>query len=530
MITPLRFTNDTLPKQDVDPEHFIGRESPKPKAAVYNNYRGLAVIGAHAPIPTMNWCLQAEIDEAEAFATVTRLTILMFSALLGLLLLGALICIRVSGTITNPIVRLHHGTEEIMKGNLDCKVSTRAKDEIGQLSRTFDKMTANLQESGRELEEYSRCLEKKVKARTARLEELLKESEQQRAAMINIAHDLKDTNIELSAEIGERKRTAEEVRKARAEADAVLEGMIDVVGVLDMEGRITRINKGVESWGYQKGELIGKPVAEFIAKRSLPKLTEEIGKTRAEGAIINLELVGLGRDGSEFPVLVNVTLTKDAKGEPTGRIFALRDITERVLAEKQIKAALKEKEVLLREIHHRVKNNLQIVSSLLDMQARGVRSKEVIDALTESKDRLNTMALIHAQLYESRDLAEINMKGFVSKLLSQLLRSYQVQGTEITPVVSVADYPVPISMAVPVGLIVNELLSNTLKHAFVGRKEGTINVSLTASEEGRINLTVQDDGVGLPAGFDISKTGTLGLRLIKILTEDQLHGTLKVIS
>ena len=199
-------------------------------------------------------------------------------------------------------------------------------------------------------------------------------------------------------------------------------------------------------------------------------------------------------------------------------------------AEDRVKASLKEKEVLLREIHHRVKNNLQVVSSLLDMQARRARNKDAIDVLTESKNRINAMALIHAQLYESRDLAEINMKGFVNKLLLQLLQSYPVKDTEITKTVSVADYPVPISMAVPVGLIINELLSNALKHAFASRNEGKIEVRLTVSEEGKVNLTVSDDGVGLPPGFDIDKTGTLGLRLIKILTEDQLHGTLEVIS
>ena len=212
MITPLRFTNDTFPKQDVDPEHF-SIENHKPEAALYKDYRGVDVLGAHTFIPAMNWCLWAEIDEAEAFASVTRLTIIMFSTLLGLLLLGTLICIRVSKTIADPIVRLHHGTEEIMKGNLDYEVSTRTRDEIGQLSRTFDKMTANLKESGRELEEYSSGLEKKVEERTARLDGLLKKSERQRVAMANIAHDLKDTNIELSTEINERKQAEEKLKK-----------------------------------------------------------------------------------------------------------------------------------------------------------------------------------------------------------------------------------------------------------------------------------------------------------------------------
>jgi len=116
------------------------------------------------------------------------------------------------------------------------------------------------------------------------------------------------------------------------------------------------------------------------------------------------------------------------------------------------------------------------------------------------------MALIHSQLYESSDLSEINMKGFVDKLLRQLLMSYPVQNTKITPIIHVVDYPFPISMAVPVGLIVNELLSNALKYAFVNRKEGTIEVGLGASEKGKIRLTVSDDGVGLPEGFDITAT------------------------
>ena len=141
-----------------------------------------------------------------------------------------------------------------------------------------------------------------------------------------------------------------------------------------------------------------------------------------------------------------------------------------------------------------------------------------------------TMSLIHSQLYEGSDLAEINMKEFVDRLLGQLLQSYQVGGTRITRVVRVDDYPLPISVAVPVGLIINELLSNALKHAFDGMDEGKIEVILTASADGRINLTVSDDGVGLPPGFDINESKTLGLRLVKILTEDQLQGTMEVTS
>ncbi|NOQ28633.1 MAG: PAS domain S-box protein, partial [Methanosarcinales archaeon] len=256
-----------------------------------------------------------------------------------------------------------------------------------------------------------------------------------------------------------------------------------------------------------------------------------------ETAVIRIE-----REGKIFGLLVislasDVTLDDEEEGlllEVASDIaLALHnmDVEEaHKKAEDQIKASLKEKEVLLREIHHRVKNNLQVVSSLLDMQARDASNKDTIDALTESKDRINAMALIHTQLYEGSDLSEINMNRFVNSLLVQVFQSYSARDVEITPIVSVADYPFPISMAVPGGLLLNELLSNALKHAFVGRKEGTIEVSMTASEEGKINLTVSDDGAGLPPGFDINTTGTLGLRMVKILIEDQLRGSLEVIS
>ncbi|KAF5418331.1 MAG: hypothetical protein C5S49_01860 [Candidatus Methanogaster sp.] len=162
------------------------------------------------------------------------------------------------------------------------------------------------------------------------------------------------------------------------------------------------------------------------------------------------------------------------------------------------------------------------------IQARATDDTYVKGALSEARDRIMAMSLIHSQLYEGSDLAEINMNEFVDRLLGQLLRSYRAGGARITHVIRVDDHPFPISVAVPVGLIINELFTNAMKHAFGGRGEGKIEVSLTASGDGRANLTVSDDGAGLPPGFDIDESKTLGLRLVKILTEDQLQGTLEV--
>jgi PAS domain S-box-containing protein len=236
------------------------------------------------------------------------------------------------------------------------------------------------------------------------------------------------------------------------------------------------------------------------------------------------------KDGSIRNTLITSVVIKDQNGIVTGYQGSIHDITERKRAEDQIKASLKEKKVLLREIHHRVGNNFQVILSILNMQARAIKDKNTIDILTESKNRINTMALIHSQLYESENLSEINTKRFVDKLLRRLLHSYPVQDTKITPLVHGADCPLPLSIAVYVGLIVNELLANAFKHAFVNRKEGTIEVCLGESEDGRIDLTLSDDGVGLPEGFDIHATKTLGLHMVKILVEDQLDGNLEIVS
>jgi len=209
---------------------------------------------------------------------------------------------------------------------------------------------------------------------------------------------------------------------------------------------------------------------------------------------------------------------------------AMHYAIERKKAEEQIKKSLKEKEVMLREIHHRVKNNLQVVSSLLNIQAQAIKDKDTIDILFESRERINAMSLIHSQLYEGKDFSEIRINEFVDRLVNQLLSNYSVKETRITPIIQVAECLLPISVAVPVGLILNELISNVFKHAFDKREKGVIKINLHASENGRVSLTVSDDGVGLPPGFDIDMTDSLGLHLVKILTEDQLQGKVQVIN
>jgi two-component sensor histidine kinase len=299
----------------------------------------------------------------------------------------------------------------------------------------------------------------------------------------------------------------------------------DLIWTKDLEGKFIFVNKSccdVLLSANDTDEPIGKGDAYFAGreKESHPENPDyhTFGVTCPGSDLIVMETKKPQRfdeSGNLKGEFVYLDVYKapfwDENCDLIGTVGCARVVTKERQAEEQIKRSLQEKEVLLREIHHRVKNNLQVVSSLLNMQARNARNKDTIEILSEARDRISTMSLIHSQLYESSDLAEINMKGFVDLLLGQLLQSYPVGDTRSTHVVRVDDYPLPISVAVPVGLIINELLSNALKHAFEGKDEGTIEVSLTASEDGRINLTVSDDGVGLPPGFDIDTSKTLGL-------------------
>jgi len=202
-------------------------------------------------------------------------------------------------------------------------------------------------------------------------------------------------------------------------------------------------------------------------------------------------------------------------------------------AQQQMQDALREKEVLLREIHHRVKNNLQVISSLLNLQAGAIRDAAALEMLKESQNRVRSMALVHEQLHRSRDLSRICFSDYARNLTASLFCSYGIDSSAIALELRIADAFLPIDVAVPCGLIIQELVSNSLKHAFPAGRRGSITISLqpdgshpeqdSECAAARWSLTISDDGVGLPPGVDPETSNSLGLRLVRILT-DQLSG------
>ena len=217
----------------------------------------------------------------------------------------------------------------------------------------------------------------------------------------------------------------------------------------------------------------------------------------------------------------------DERGNPVRQIGISLDICDRKQADAQIQASLQEKEILLQEIHHRVKNNLQIVSSLLDLQSDSIQEPATLELFRESQNRVKSMALVHEKLYQSKDFTRINFAEYVENLISYLFRAYGVSEDHIYLELDIAQVTLNIDTAIPCGLIVSELVSNALKYAFLDNLQGLISISLRSDESNNFLLIVKDDGRGMPTDFDFKSVKSLGLQLVNILTK-QLKGTLEL--
>jgi PAS domain S-box-containing protein len=312
--------------------------------------------------------------------------------------------------------------------------------------------------------------------------------------------------------------------KSEAMFRRVVEAAPNAMVMIDEGGRIEMVNAQAElMFGYPRDELLGQPIEMLVPRQFRARHPALRGvffhdpKSRPMGA--GRDLFALRKDGSEFPVEIALNPIETEDGAMV--LSAIVDISDRRSKELRIEAALKEKEILLGEVHHRVKNNLQIIHSLLYLQASKVKDDSLSILLRESQNRIKSMALIHQTLYESKDFARVDFALFLDSLVPTLVASYATDPSKITLTIDARDVSVPISAAIPCGLIVNELISNALKHAFPDGRIGRIAVDLKSESDHVIVMSVSDDGVGLPEGFDGSRSKTLGVQLVWLLA-DQL--------
>lgn len=327
-------------------------------------------------------------------------------------------------------------------------------------------------------------------------------------------------------DITERKQAEEALQMANAYNRSLIEAGLDPLVTIDPEGKIRDVNGAAEfATGYSREELIGTDFSNYFTEPD--KARAGYQQVFQEGQVRDYPLAIQHRDGHIIPVLYNATVYRDDAGKVIGIFAAARDITERKRAEDQIRASLKEKEILLREVHHRVKNNLEVISSLLDMSSLRTQNQEALNLFKDARLKIFTIANIHSQLYKSDRFDQIDMESHVQELVNYISEVYAGR-KEIAVVIEVANIRLPITRAIPSALVLNELISNAYKHAFTGRQEGNIEISIQKSDDDTIFMRVKDDGIGIPEEIDIYNIDSLGLTLVRSLVQHQLKGEIEI--
>jgi PAS domain S-box-containing protein len=336
--------------------------------------------------------------------------------------------------------------------------------------------------------------------------------------------------LSASRDITARKEAERALRESEEKYRLIYETTLEGIFQTTPAGRYLNVNPAfARILGYDSPEELAIAIADIGVQLYVdPEQRAEIKRQLAEGAVVKgFEAQLRHKDGGTIWALINAAAVRADSGEILYYQGGMIDITERKLAQERILASLREKEMLLKEIHHRVKNNLQIVSSLLNLQIAHIDDKKLIPLFRESQNRVRTMALIHEKLYRSDNLAYIDFGAYLRDLANSLFRSYHSNVPGVRLNIDAEPITFGIDTAVPCGLLLNELISNALKYAFPDGRKGTVRIEFHQNDEKTCTLIVADTGVGLPDDFDIQQTETLGMELIRSLTK-QLDGTLDV--
>lgn len=343
------------------------------------------------------------------------------------------------------------------------------------------------------------------------------------------AEEFAKTNIILSEEIKQREQSDAALNTTLSLLNASLESTADGILVVDNQNRITSYNQNFMSmWNIPR--MILETENDITAiDYVLPQLKnpddflnniQELKAHPARESYDMLEFV----DGKIFERYSKPQLIGD---KIVGRVWSFRDITDRKRAEEKLISSIQEKEILLREIHHRVKNNLQLISGLLDMTRMRSDNESTISILTDMMLKIQTMAQIHTRLYESQQFGKISLTDQINDQIIGLSNIFSTKGHKIECENNSQEVFLPVDQAIPCALVINEILSNAYKHAFKGRNNGKI-VITALQENNHIRISIRDNGIGMPEHFDILYSSSLGLKLIRRLVESQLKGSVVI--
>lgn len=344
-------------------------------------------------------------------------------------------------------------------------------------------------------------------------------------------------------DITHRKQVEEELETAKEFAEHLYKVIPSAIFTVDKEKKISSWNKAAEKiTGFKESEVVGKGCSTFAESPCAQNCG--LYSDSSIKPVLARECIIVTKSGERRIISKNADYLRNLNGEIIGGIESFEDITERKASEEQLKKSLAEKELLLKEVHHRVKNNLIVISNLLKFQAERFDNAEVLQIFQEARNRIRTMMLIYEKLYRSEDLRNINLGNYIEDLVEELFETYNIYPGRIQLHYDLQAVSIAIKKAIPCGLILNELLSNAFKHAFPDHRSGAIWISLrelpprlvdNGQEFGfrrknnfsQVELIVRDDGIGIVPEINISRCSSMGLQIVSLMVQ-QLRGRLEV--
>ena len=383
----------------------------------------------------------------------------------------------------------------------------------------------------KEAKKIQDSLEQRIAKKESESSRTVEKEKESRLAILNMMEDavtakeqIEETNIELQKEIKERKRA----EKALSESEERFRGIYEnaTIGIYRTTpgGRILMANPAlVRLLGYSSfEELKGRDLNKEGYEPDFPR-SEFQKHIEGKGTVMGLEAAWTKKDGTTIYIRESARAVRDGTGKVLYYEGTVEDITKRKKAERQIQKDLKEKTILLTEIHHRVKNSLQLVSSLLRLQSLKIADDQILDLFDQSRNRIFMMAAVYEKLYRTKSFSSIDYKEYLEDVLDNI---YQSSGLSerVSLKLDVQNMVLGLDDAIPASLIINELFSNSIKHAFPGERKGRIEIAFEKSDRETYLLTYRDNGVGLPDDIDFDSTEMLGLNLIKNLAH-QIEGT-----
>ncbi len=329
-------------------------------------------------------------------------------------------------------------------------------------------------------------------------------------------------------DVTELKRVEAALLETVASLNALLDATPDMVYFKDAKANFKMVNKAFENLaGLGREQIVGKQAALLFAGKMAEQQSAYDGQLLRERKSIRIEeVIGDEQAGGQFFETVKFPVL-DHRGEVIGLGAISRDITARKIAQRKLEESLAEKEVLIGEIHHRVKNNLQVMSSLLDMQAGRIDDERSKAVLKDAENRIWSMALAHEKLFRSKNLASINVREYLENLVMDIVYSHGNVGSLVTPVLDIEDVSLEIDTLIPLGLITNELVSNALRHTFASGSHGEIRVSLRSIDDEAFALSVTDNGIVMTESTaGAGHNQSFGLHLVELLLK-QLRGEIR---